>query len=216
MRRIDTPTAAQDLFGPGKHGFRNGDPGNAVLATRLNAEHFNATQEEIAGVIEGAGAALNPADNGQLFAAIKSLFRSVTLKASEVLLGVLRVGTQAEVNAGTLDDVAVTPKKLRLGFAMSATANGYVIFPSWLGGITIQWGNVLSMPNDGNDATSAGVEQYINFATAFISSCFAVVAIHSGHAPSTGVIVRNVTKNSFTAENTSGTARAVLFIAIGN
>ena len=42
MRRISTPTAAQDLFGPGKHGFRNGDPANAILATRLQAEWFNA------------------------------------------------------------------------------------------------------------------------------------------------------------------------------
>jgi hypothetical protein len=147
MHRIDTPTAAQDLFGPGKHGFRNGEPANAVLATRLNAEHFNAIQEEIAGVIEGSGAALNSADNGQLFTAIKSLFRSTTLKATELLLGVLRVGTQAEVDVGTLDDVAVTPKKLRWGFTASWGANGYVVFPSWLLGFILQWGNSTTDAN---------------------------------------------------------------------
>lgn len=147
MRRIDTPTAAQDLFGPGKHGFRNGDPANAVLATRLNAEHFNALQEEIAGVVEGSGTALNPADNGQLFTAIKSLFRSATLKATELLLGVLRVGTQAEVDVGTLDDVAVTPKKLRWGFTASWGTNGYIVFPSWLMGFILQWGTVVTDAN---------------------------------------------------------------------
>lgn len=147
MRRIDTPTAAQDLFGPGKHGFRDGNPAVAVLATRLNAAHFNAIQEEIAGVVEGSGAALNPADNGQLFTAIKSLFRSATLKATELLLGVLRVGTQAEVDAGTLDDVAVTPKKLRWGFTASWGANGYIIFPSWMLSFILQWGSATTDAN---------------------------------------------------------------------
>jgi len=142
--------------------------------------------------------------------------RSVAALATEALRGVLRVGTQAEVNAGTLDDVAVTPKKLRWGFAISATANGYVIFPSWLGGLIIQWGPAMAMPNDGSNGTSAGVDQYINFATAFINNCFSVVATHAGHAPATGVIVRNVTKNSFTAENTTASATNVFFIAIGN
>lgn len=73
MRRIDTPTAAEDLFGPGKDGFRDGNPALAILATRLNAAFFNAMQEEIAGVVEGAGLALDPADNAQLFKAIQLL-----------------------------------------------------------------------------------------------------------------------------------------------
>lgn len=72
MRRISTPTAAQDLFGPGKHGFRNGDPANAILATRLHAEFFNALQEEVASFIEQAGIALDAMDNAQLLKAFRA------------------------------------------------------------------------------------------------------------------------------------------------
>lgn len=71
MRRIDTPTAAPDLFGPGKKGFRNGDPANAILATRLQAEWFNALQEEVASFIELADIALDSMDNAQLLKAFR-------------------------------------------------------------------------------------------------------------------------------------------------
>lgn len=73
MRRISTPTAEQDLFGLGKHGFRNGNPSTASLSTRLHAEWFNAIQEELAAVIEGAGIALDPQNNTQLLSALSAL-----------------------------------------------------------------------------------------------------------------------------------------------
>lgn len=73
MQRIDTATAAANLFGAGKPGFTDGDPTNGVSPTYLDAAMFNALQEEICGVIEETGAALNPAIYNQLLTAIQAL-----------------------------------------------------------------------------------------------------------------------------------------------
>jgi hypothetical protein len=73
MKRIDTTTKATDLFGAGKHGFRDGDPLTGTPATQLNAAIFNHLQEEVARVIEGAGAALDSNNYAQMLAAIQTL-----------------------------------------------------------------------------------------------------------------------------------------------
>lgn len=73
MRRINTTHKAADLFGPGKDGFRNGDMGTGIMPTELNAEWFNMMQEEIAGVVEAAGLALNSGNSAQLREAIKRM-----------------------------------------------------------------------------------------------------------------------------------------------
>jgi len=73
MHRIDTATKAVDLFGAGKHGFKNGDKANGIAATDLDAAMFNGVQEEIVGVIEAAGIALIKGDHTQLLAAIVGL-----------------------------------------------------------------------------------------------------------------------------------------------
>ena len=55
MDRIATATKAVDLYGAGKHGFKNGNLGLGVAPTDLNAEWFNGVQEELLAVIENAG-----------------------------------------------------------------------------------------------------------------------------------------------------------------
>lgn len=72
MQRIDTATKFANLFGAGKHGFRDGNKAAGIAPTAFNAAWVNSVQEEIAAVVEAAGSGLDAANNGQLLAALKS------------------------------------------------------------------------------------------------------------------------------------------------
>ena len=82
--------------------------------------------------------------------------------ATETLRGVLRVGTQAEVDAGELDDVAVTPKKMSHGLLYSFGTSGYFFLPSWLTGFGFQWALV----------TMGGATVNPSWPMAFPTACF--------------------------------------------
>ena len=70
MKRIETATKATDKFGPGKHGFTDGDPTIPIPATELEGSWFDHVQEEIANFIEEQGIALDENNRTQLAAAI--------------------------------------------------------------------------------------------------------------------------------------------------
>ena len=95
----------------------------------------------------------------------KTQFDAKTGQATETVAGIAEICTDAELLAGSSDAVVATPLKLRLGFASSFAARGYVAFPTWLGGVVIQWGN---------ETTVTG-STVINLPYAGMANCYAVV-----------------------------------------
>lgn len=83
--------------------------------------------------------------------AIAAAIIALVVQATETLKGIAEIATQAETNAGTDDARIVTPLKLRYGFSISATENGYIAFPSWLGGLIIQWGYQTILTSSASD-----------------------------------------------------------------
>ncbi|WP_165675385.1 phage tail-collar fiber domain-containing protein [Metapseudomonas otitidis] len=120
------------------------------------ANHPEATEAE---ALEGtaAGSWISPR---RLAAALAAK----VVQATEAALGVARIASQALVNGGADDATIVTPKKLRWGFQASITANGYIVFPTWLGSLILQWG-----------LAPAGTSVSVSYPLAFPNELFAVV-----------------------------------------
>ncbi len=69
MHRIDTPDVSVDKFGTGKDGYKDGTPAGSS-STSLDADMFDAFQEEIVKVVEDNGEVLLKTDLTQLASAI--------------------------------------------------------------------------------------------------------------------------------------------------
>ncbi|MCG9078930.1 phage tail protein [Laribacter hongkongensis] len=120
MHRIDTSTKAPDLFGAGKHGFRDGDPQQAIGATRLNAAFFNAVQEELARICEAANVTLDAGNHEQVLTALRGLFLGKTAEAADSA----RLGGQLPgYYAAVLDAV---PPGFVGSFAMAGAPTGWL------------------------------------------------------------------------------------------
>lgn len=76
MHRIDTSTAQKDKFGAGKNGFTRGNPQTGTPATDLDDDYFDSIQEELAGIVEASGAALDKSKRNQVLTALKALLLS--------------------------------------------------------------------------------------------------------------------------------------------
>lgn len=120
-------------------------------------------------------------------------------QATEANLGTAKIATQVQVDAGVADDVIVTPKKMRWGFAASFGANGYVLFPSWLGSFLLQWVSV---------STSASATTAFTWPLAFSAWVRAAGGVHSS-APVFGGL-NTVTVNGGNADTYNPSAARVV------
>lgn len=78
MQRIATSTKAVDLYGVGKHGFKDGNLTLGITPTDLEASWCNGVQEELVNLIEVAGLVASGATLNQIVQAIAILQRQQT------------------------------------------------------------------------------------------------------------------------------------------
>jgi len=96
MHRIDTSTAQLDKFGAGKNGFTSGNPQTGEQATELNGDFFDAIQEELCAVVEGAGLVPVKGTRNQLYSAIGRLINNLALIKANNLSEIAAAGAAAQ------------------------------------------------------------------------------------------------------------------------
>ena len=132
--------------------------------------------------------------------------------ATESVVGVAKVATQALTDAGVDDETIVTPKKMRFGFQFIKGVNGAIVFPTWLGGWIIQWGLT---PNIGNGLT-ASFNYTMPFPTAAI--CPGASRASSGNnsaTVSTTLSQIKIHNRQHYSPDTSGTTNTYFFFCFG-
>jgi len=171
---------APDEFRSHNHGAPNSDAPGGVYGSWLYAELGNAatnyenltkstggseTRPRSIAVMWCIKAWNAPVNQGNIdIAALATL----AAQATEANQGTAKVSTQFKVDEGLDDATFVTPKKLRFGFSMSLAMNGYIIFPTWLGGLILQWGQFTSSP-------TANAVVSVTFPVAYASSVLQVL-----------------------------------------
>ena len=111
-----------------------------------------------------------PINQGQIDIAALAVLAG---QATEQNQGTAKIATDAQMLDSANNLVIATPKKLRKGFATSLSTNGYIAFPSWLGGLIVQWGHV--------DVSNTGT--VVNWPMAFPSAIVSLQAMHFGGVP---------------------------------
>ncbi|CAJ1764599.1 phage tail protein [Aeromonas veronii] len=131
-------------------------------------------------------------------------------QATETVSGMMKVATQMQTDAGTVEDVAITPKKLRFGIYLLLSENGCIVFPSWLGGFIIQWGE--------SDAGSQSGARNVTLPIAFPNKCFQAYASFNDTTSAVpfAVAIKPISNTTLSMRASSGGTVFARWIAIGN
>lgn len=169
MHRIDTPTAQKDKFGAGKNGFTRGNPQTGTPATDLDDDYFDMLQEELAGVVEATGVALDKTKHNQLLTALTKLLLTRAHPFADIKADGTAAVAEALSNLG-LKDIALA------GVASGTLgASGYVTLPLIVGGVRrefiIQWSGPVVYSAATNTVMA---KQTWTFPTAFPTACLGV------------------------------------------
>lgn len=198
MFRIDTPNKAVDLFGAGKHGFRDGDKALGINPTELSAAQMNAYQEELAAIIEAAGIVLNKANNAQLLEALKRLI-------------------DAQSGNYALDTGAANAYVVALDPAIAAYADGMTVRVKAVnantGASTLNaGGGVKSLVNDAGGALAAGdIPAGSVFTATYIQSAdkFYITSLVQSQGDARYAKLAGLATQLFSVANATGASNAV-------
>ncbi|MGO4366431.1 phage tail-collar fiber domain-containing protein [Pseudomonas sp. PAB10] len=166
--------------------------------------------------------AVTGADTNKPMNALR-VFQAIVAKvvqATGSTLGIARLASQLEVNAGVDDSTIVTPKKLRFGFSMLLGANGYIAFPVWLGSFILQWGLAAQVGQASTTPGAQGPTRDVSLPIAFPNEAlrvfptmnFTTMSTSSAFAPGATIISRSVIR---VQNNYSASAGDIAWWAIG-
>ncbi|MGU3348254.1 phage tail-collar fiber domain-containing protein [Pseudomonas monsensis] len=169
----------QDAHGLDPHNTTDYGVSNAVFtagATPVNAGALGVTRPRNLAVMWCIKAWNAPVNQGNIDI---SALTALAQQAAELNQGTAKLASQAQTDAGVDDKTIVTPKKLRWGFSMSKERDGYLMLPSWLGGVIIQWGTI--------NAIAAGAQVSVTFPIAYPSAQIMTLVGNSSSAGSTSI-----------------------------
>jgi hypothetical protein len=143
--------------------------------------------------------------------AIAAGITALVVQATETVKGILEIATQAETEAGSSDEVAVTPLKLCAGFSISFSQLGHIKFPNFLGGLIIQWGSSSNI--------TGGSHADVTYSTAYPNACLGAVVSSDRLVDSTTSCSygwENLSNSQIRIRNASTVTTAGWFISIGH